>query len=30
MTATYPLDRTADAHRAGCDGHTRGKVVVVP
>ena len=28
--ATYPLDRTADAHRASRDGHARGKVVVVP
>ena len=30
VSATYPLDRTADAHRAVRDGHTRGKVVVVP
>ncbi|MGC5168158.1 NADP-dependent oxidoreductase [Luteimicrobium sp. DT211] len=30
VTVTYPLDRTSDAHRAGRDGHTRGKVVVVP
>ncbi|MFP5252898.1 MAG: NADP-dependent oxidoreductase [Actinomycetes bacterium] len=28
VSATYPLDRIADAHRASEQGHTRGKVVV--
>jgi NADPH:quinone reductase len=26
----YPLERVADAHRASMDGHTRGKIVLVP
>jgi NADPH:quinone reductase-like Zn-dependent oxidoreductase len=27
---TYPLDQTAEAHREGLGGHTRGKLVIVP
>jgi len=27
---TYPLEDTAEAHRAGSTGHTRGKLVVLP
>lgn len=30
IQATYPLDRTAEAHREGLAGHTRGKLVIVP
>lgn len=30
VSRTYPLDETAAAHAALRDGHTRGKVVVVP
>ena len=26
----YPLDQTAEAHREGLGGHTRGKLVIVP
>jgi NADPH:quinone reductase-like Zn-dependent oxidoreductase len=26
----YALDDVADAHRASMDGHTRGKIVLVP
>ena len=27
---TYPLEKTAEAHREGLTGHTRGKLVIVP
>jgi NADPH:quinone reductase-like Zn-dependent oxidoreductase len=30
VQATYPLEDTAEAHRVGLAGHTRGKLVVVP
>jgi NADPH:quinone reductase-like Zn-dependent oxidoreductase len=30
IQATYPLEDTAEAHRVGLDGHTRGKLVIVP
>ena len=30
IQATYPLEDTAEAHRAGLAGHTRGKLVIVP
>lgn len=30
IQATYPLEDTAEAHRVGLTGHTRGKLVVVP
>jgi NADPH:quinone reductase-like Zn-dependent oxidoreductase len=30
VSATYPLARVADAHRALASGHTRGKIVLVP
>jgi len=30
IQATYPLEDTAEAHREGLTGHTRGKLVIVP
>ena len=30
IQATYSLEATAEAHRAGLTGHTRGKLVIVP
>ena len=30
IQATYPLENTAEAHREGLTGHTRGKLVIVP
>jgi NADPH:quinone reductase-like Zn-dependent oxidoreductase len=30
IQSTYPLEDTAEAHRAGLSGHTRGKLVIVP
>ena len=30
IQATYPLEDTAEAHRVGLAGHTRGKLVIVP
>jgi NADPH:quinone reductase-like Zn-dependent oxidoreductase len=30
VAAVFPLDRAADAHRQGMQGHTHGKLVLVP
>jgi NADPH:quinone reductase-like Zn-dependent oxidoreductase len=30
VAATYPLDRAAEAHRAGIAGHAAGKLVITP
>jgi NADPH:quinone reductase-like Zn-dependent oxidoreductase len=30
VTQTFPLAKAADAHRASMDGHTTGKIVLLP
>jgi NADPH:quinone reductase len=30
VTQTFPLAQAADAHRASMDGHTTGKIVLIP